>query len=178
MSDIEELRFPIGRFRFPDSPVPAEARAEMLDAIDGTPAALRRATAGLDDEQLDTRYRPDGWTLRQVVHHVADSHVNSYCRFKLAMTEEHPTIRAYEEANWAELSDGRDGDIELSLQLLERLHTRWVGWLRTLSDDDWARTLHHPEAGDLVLDQLLALYAWHGPHHVAHVTGLRERNGW
>jgi hypothetical protein len=150
-------------------------RTEMIDAIARTPMAMRSAVSGLDDDQLDTRYRPDGWTLRQVVHHVADSHVNAYCRFKLAVTEDHPTIRGYEEGEWGDLVDARTGDVELSLAMLDSVHARWTGWLRTLTDEQWLRTFHHPEAGDLVLDQLLALYAWHGPHHVAHITGLRER---
>ncbi|MFV1987470.1 MAG: YfiT family bacillithiol transferase [Gemmatimonadota bacterium] len=176
--DLEALRFPTGRFRFPASPVALATRADMLSAIANTPAAMRRAVEGLNDEQLDTRYRPDGWTLRQVVHHVADSHINSYCRFKLAVTEDHPTIRGYDQDGWGAQTDARTDDVERSLAILDSLHERWIGWLRTLTDEQWARTFHHPEAGDLVLDQLLALYAWHGPHHVAHITGMRERMGW
>ncbi|MDX1393793.1 MAG: bacillithiol transferase BstA [Gemmatimonadota bacterium] len=175
---LQTLRYPIGELRLPESPISRDTREAMIDTIAGTPAALRAAVAGLTEAQLDTPYRPDGWTVRQVVHHVVDSHVNSYCRFKLTITEEHPTIRTYREDLWGEQADARQADVEVSLRLLEALHERWTGWLRTLGDDQWARTFHHPEMGDLVLDQLLALYAWHGPHHVAHIAGLREREGW
>lgn len=177
-ADLEALRFPLGRFTFPDSPVPSDRRAQAIDAIAETPAAARAAVAGLSEQQLDTPYREDGWTVRQVVHHLVDSHVNSYCRFKLAVTEDHPTIRTYDEAAWGELEDARTADIEVSLAILDALHARWTAWLRTLSEDDWARTLYHPEVGELVIDQLLALYGWHGPHHVAHIAGLRDRMGW
>lgn len=173
-----DLRYPIGPFHFPESPVDTDTRNEMIETIARTPSRLRAAVEDLGEEQLDTRYRTDGWTLRQVVHHVADSHINSYCRFKLTITEDHPTIRTYDEGAWGEQLDARAGDIERSLAILDNLHARWTDWLKTLSDGHWARTLHHPEAGDLVLDQLLALYAWHGPHHIAHITGLRDRMGW
>lgn len=175
---LEARRFPTGRFHLPETPLAPDVRAEMIDTIAGTPAALAAAVEDLTADQLDTRYRPGGWTVRQVVHHVPDSHVNSYCRFKLTMTEEHPTIRTYEEARWGELEDARTADVGDSLALLVALHRRWTDWLRTLEPADWARTLHHPEFGTMNLDQLLALYAWHGPHHVAHITGLREREGW
>jgi hypothetical protein len=176
--DLESLRFPTGRFRFPDARLTPAERGAMVDTIARTPAMLRGAVEGLDTRQLDTPYRLDGWTARQVVHHVADSHVNSYCRFKLAITEEHPTIRTYDEKAWGDQPDARSADVALSLDIVDSVHRRWTEWLRTLSHDQWARTFHHPEAGDLVLDQLLALYAWHGPHHVAHITGLRDREGW
>ena len=177
-ADLESLRFPLGRFSFPESPVPAERRAELIDSIANTPAAVREAVLGLSDDQLDTPYREGGWSLRQVVHHLVDSHVNSYCRFKLTATENHPTIRTYDEAAWGELEDARTADVGVSLAILDALHARWTTWLRTLTDEDWRRTMYHPESGDLVIDQLLALYGWHGPHHVAHITDLRNRMGW
>jgi DinB superfamily len=133
----------------------------------------------LDQGQLDTPYRPGGWTVRQLVHHVADSHLNSYVRFKWATTEDRPTIKAYDEAAWAELSEARSAPIEMSLVLLEALHDRWTLWLRSFTEDHWATVLVHPETGDeLSLDTMLQLYQWHGKHHVAHVTQLRSREGW
>ncbi len=142
------------------------------------PANLRAAVAGLNEEQLATPYRPGGWTVRQVVHHVPDSHMNSYMRFKLAMTEEQPQIRIYHEERWAELEDGRNGPLEISLNLLDWLHQRWVLFLRSLTEDDFKKTFQHPEWGLVPLDKAVGLYAWHGKHHVAHITALRERNGW
>lgn len=175
---LETLRFPIGRFRPGEGPLTSEERRRAIDRIAAAPSALRRAVRGLDDERLDTPYRPDGWTVRQVVHHVADSHVNAYVRFKLTLTESHPTIRTYREDAWGELEDARTLDVEVSLDLLDALHGRWTALLRTLPDAAWERPLDHPEVGSLGLDQLLGLYAWHGEHHVAHVTELRERAGW
>lgn len=172
--ELERLRFPIGRFDPPPVPLSPETRTRLIDEIAAAPAALRAAVQGLSDAELDTPYRPGGWTVRQVVHHVPDSHMNSYVRFKLAATEDHPTIRTYDEAAWGELADAREADIGPSLDLLEALHARWTTWLRTLGPDAWARTLDHPEIGTLTLDQLLALYAWHGKHHVAHINGLRD----
>ena len=172
-----DLRYPVGRFRRPESLDEAERR-RAIDAIAAAPAKLRAAVAGLTDAQLDTPYRPDGWTVRQVVHHVPDSHMNAYVRFKLALTEDEPTIKPYDEARWAELADTRDTPIESSLALLDRLHDRWVRLLRSMSADDFARRLRHPEMGVQRLDQVLALYDWHGRHHVGHVTNLRERMGW
>ena len=176
--DLETLRFPIGRFEVPQEGIPAEDRRAMIARVAATPTGLREAVRGLDDAQLDTVYRPDGWTARQVVHHVADSHMNSYIRFKLTITEDHPTIGVYNEAAWGEESDARAGDVEPTLKLLEGLHSRWTGWLVGLPDSAWSRTLHHPEIGGMVLDQLLAMYAWHGDHHIAHITELRSRQGW
>ena len=132
---------------------------------------------GLDQSQIDTPYRPGGWTVRQVVHHLPDSHMNSYIRFKLGRTEVVPTIGLYREAEWAELADSR-APIEISLDLLEALHCRWVWLLRSFSSEDWAREIQHPEIGRIRLDTLLSLYQWHGPHHVAHILDLRERMGW
>jgi uncharacterized damage-inducible protein DinB len=177
MTETPDLRYPIGRFRRPASSGPAE-RAAFVAAIAEAPARLREAVAGLTPEQLDTPYRPGGWTVRQVVHHVPDSHLNAYVRCKLALTEDEPTIRPYHEERWAELPEARSAPIEISLALLERLHERWVPALLALAPADWERPLVHPESGRQTVEQLVALYAWHGRHHVAHVTGLRRREGW
>ena len=142
------------------------------------PAELRAAVHGLSPEQLDTPYRLEGWTVRQVVHHLPDSHMNSFIRFKLALTEEEPTIKPYDEDLWARLGDVRNTPVEVSLRLLESLHQRWVVLLRSLGDEDWPRKFRHPELGVMSLERNLALYAWHGRHHVAHITALRERMGW
>jgi hypothetical protein len=165
-------RYPIGKFSFPESSTP-EQRREWIREIEEAPGCLRAAVAGLTEEQLDTPYRPGGWTVRQVVHHLPDSHMNSFVRFKLALTEETPTIKPYDEALWAKLPDAVGTPIETSLRLLEGLHGRWVRLLESMSDADFARAFHHPEAGMIRLDQNLALYAWHGKHHVAHITSLR-----
>ena len=175
--ELEGLRFPLGRFT-PVADPSASDRRGWRDAIARTAAALRAAVAGLSREQLDTPYRPGGWTVCQLVHHVPDSHMNALVRFKLALTEDAPTIKPYEEARWAELADGVDPDIETSLVLLERLHVRWIRIIDSLDDSDWDRPLVHPEIGRIDLDTLLQIYGWHGPHHVAHVTRLRERNQW
>ncbi|MEM8934129.1 MAG: YfiT family bacillithiol transferase [Acidobacteriota bacterium] len=176
--DMETLRFPTGRYQMPETVSDAEIAAH-IEAIRVAPAALRRAVDGLDDSQLDTPYRPDGWTVRQVVHHVPDSHGNALVRFRWALTEDHPRIKAYNEGAWAELPDGKSAPIAASLDLLDAIHGRWMLLLPALGPAEWARTFEHPE-GDVVfrLDQTLALYAWHGRHHVAHVTALRERMGW
>jgi hypothetical protein len=173
-----DLRYPIGKFTFPEQVTDAECR-QWIDEIAAAPAALRSAVAGLSPEQLDTPYRPGGWTVRQLVHHVPDSHMNAYTRFKLALTEDEPTIKPYEEARWAELPDVRTVPVSVSLTLLEMLHERWLGVLRALTPDARRRGFRHPEHGRvLTLEQALALYAWHGRHHVAHITALRERSGW
>lgn len=178
MDDLSgDLRYPVGKFHFPDS-VSAEERAGFIDQIAEAPARMRAAVAGLDDAQLDTPYRPGGWTVRQVVHHVPDSHMNSYVRFRLALTEDDPVIKPYEEARWAQLSDARAMPIEPSLALLESLHARWVPLLRSMSEAEWKRSFRHPELGPVRLEQNAALYAWHGRHHVGHITALRERMGW
>jgi uncharacterized damage-inducible protein DinB len=172
-----DLQYPIGRFEFPRE-VSGEDRARFIQEIAETPANLRAAVTGLSAEQLDTPYRPGGWTVRQVVHHIPDSHMNSYVRFRLALTEDEPTIKPYDEARWAELPDSRTARIETSLALLESLHERWVLLLRSLSPTDLSRQFRHPELGVVSLERNLALYAWHGRHHVAHITSLRERMGW
>jgi hypothetical protein len=174
---MEDLRYPVGKFRFPDS-VSAEDLTRFIEQIADTPAHMRAAIAGLADDQLDTPYRPGGWTVRQVAHHVPDSHINSYVRFRLALTEEDPLIKPYEESRWAELPDARTLPVEPSLALLENLHARWVPLLRSLSGTDWKRSFRHPELGLVSLENNAALYAWHGRHHVAHITALRERLGW
>ncbi len=174
-----DLRYPIGRFERPAS-VSAADRAQFIAAIAAAPAALRAAIRGLDDAQLDTPYRPGGWTVRQVAHHVPDSHLNAYVRFRLALTEPNPTIKPYDEAKWAELPDARGPLVAESLALLDGLHARWTALLRAMTPGEFARTLVHPErpGAPMTLDAVLALYAWHGRHHVAHVTALRERMGW
>jgi hypothetical protein len=172
-----DLRYPIGEFEWRGENSEDE-RLRYLNEIEQAPAHLRAAVAGLSNEQLDTPYRPGGWTVRQVVHHVPDSHMNSYVRFRLALTEEQPTIKPYQENHWAELTDARTAPIEMSLALLESLHARWILLLRGLGPQDFARRFRHPELGTVSLDRNLALYAWHGRHHVAHVLSLRQRMGW
>ena len=174
---MTDPRYPIGKYERRDVLTPDE-RAAMIEQIAATPQKLREAVAGLTPQQLETPYREGGWTLRQVVHHIPDSHMNSYVRFKLALTETTPTIRPYDEALWAELPDSVNTPPETSMQLLESLHDRWVRLLRSMSADDFQRTLNHPENGLMTLDAMLALYAWHGRHHVAHITSTRARNGW
>ena len=174
---MNDPRYPIGRYERRDVLTPEE-RAAMIEQIAAAPQKMREAVAGLTPQQLETPYREGGWTLRQVVHHVPDSHMNSYVRFKLALTEQTPTIRPYDEARWAELADSRDTPPATSMALLESLHDRWVRLLRSMSADDFQRTLNHPENGLMTLDAMLALYAWHGRHHVAHITSTRARNGW
>ncbi|MCC6928479.1 MAG: putative metal-dependent hydrolase [Gemmatimonadaceae bacterium] len=172
----QELRYPIGRYAPPPGYAP-EWRQACIDRIAATPAALRDAVRGLDDGVLDMPYRPGGWSVRQVVHHVPDSHLNAYVRLKLALTEECPTIKPYDEAAWALLSDSKDTPIEVSLQLLASVHDRWVRVMRSMSDADFDRRYVHPDTGQHTLSHLVGLYAWHGAHHVAHVTSLRARLG-
>lgn len=172
-----DLRYPIGKFHRPENISEAQ-RGEYIDDLAAAPARLRQAIKGLTPAQLNTPYRPGGWTIRQVVHHVPDSHMNSYMRFKLALTEDVPTIKAYKEDLWAELADSRNTPIETSLTLLDALHERWVVLLKSLKDENWQRQFRHPKLGSMPLDVTLALYAWHGAHHTAHITSLRQRNGW
>ncbi len=173
-----DLRYPLGRFTPPER-VSADQRARSIAEIAAAPAALRSAVRGLSDAQLDTPYRPDGWTVRQVVHHVPDSHLQAYVRIKLALTEEEPTIKPYVEARWAELPEARSAPIEMSLVLLEALHVRMLAALESLDDALFSRRYTHPEYGrQFSIDQTVALYAWHGRHHVAHIMALREREGW
>jgi len=172
-----DLRYPVGKFSIDDQ-ITEGQRERFIDEIEEAPARLRAAVERLSTEQIDTPYRPGGWTVRQVVHHVPDSHLNSYTRFKLALTEEEPTIKPYYEDRWAELDDARTAPLEISLALLESLHRRWVLLLRSLKPADFARTFRHPELGLVTLEKNVALYAWHGRHHVAHITALRERMKW
>jgi hypothetical protein len=169
--------YPIGRFEWPKS-VDAAARDESLRQMAAAPGLFREAVRDLDDAQLDTPYRPDGWTVRQVIHHVADSHMNAYVRFRLALTEDEPTIKPYDQAAWAELADARCAPVEISLSLLDSMHQRWVALARSLPEAAFARAFFHPELGRVLLGPNLAMYAWHGRHHAAHITGLRERMGW
>ena len=175
---VTDLRYPIGKFAYEGAMTDAR-RAECVARIAAAPAGFRAAVAGLDDDQLDTPYRPEGWTVRQVVHHVPDSHINAYTRIRLALTEDTPTIKPYEEARWAELPDARSLPVEISLGLIESLHARWVPLLRQLGAAQGARRFRHPEHGRLMtIDEVVAMYAWHGEHHLAHITRLRERMGW
>jgi uncharacterized damage-inducible protein DinB len=171
-----DLRFPIGRWTVPDEA--PTTRDRLIAEIAEAPAALRAAVADLDDAQLDTPYREGGWSVRQVVHHLPDSHMNAYVRVKLALTEEAPLIKTYDEAAWANLADTRDTPPEVSLALLEALHARWTALLRSLGETEWKRPITHPDWGAMPVDALLGLYAWHGRHHTAHITSLRERMGW
>jgi uncharacterized damage-inducible protein DinB len=172
-----DLRYPIGLWNR-KSTMSSEERRECIDTIASMPSKLRAAVAGLSDAQLDTPYREGGWTVRQVVHHVPDSHLNAYIRTKLALTESEPTIKPYDEAAWANLADSTLTPIETSLALLEALHVRWVALLRALAPDDFARALFHPDNGRMTMDSIVSMYAWHGAHHTAHITALRERMGW
>ncbi|MEM8964860.1 MAG: YfiT family bacillithiol transferase [Bacteroidota bacterium] len=174
----ESLRYPIGRFSPPTEVTPA-GREKYLTEIEQLPSEMRNTVTGLSDEQLDIPYREGGWTIRQVVHHVPDSHVNSYIRYRWTLTENQPTIKAYYEDRWGELPDAASAPVEPSLQLLEALHQRWLLLLRAMSDEDYARSFVHPETNKTIrLDTMLALYAWHGKHHVAHIQNLKTRMSW
>lgn len=174
---MEDLRYPIGRFA-PPAEFSAAFRHQCLIEIEEAPARLRDAVRRLTAEQLQTPYREGGWTLAQVVHHVPDSHINAYVRIRLAITEPEPTISDYSEARWAELHDASSSDIEPSLVLLDGLHRRWVNLLRRLTPEQWSRTYVHPVRGAQTIDRAVALYAWHGRHHVAHILSMRQRMGW
>lgn len=178
---MEDLRYPIGKFDWvpPENEGQmAKHRAHYIDVLAKLPDNFHQALAGLVPEQLDTPYRPEGWTVRQVAHHVPDSHANAYIRFKLALTEYEPTVKPYKEDMWAKLGDTANTPIDVSLQLLRALHSRWVTLLRAMDSSDFARTLRHPELGVLDLNRTLAMYAWHSAHHTAHITSLRKRMGW
>lgn len=175
---MTDLRYPIGKFHLEDDNLNDGDRERFIRQIAETPARLREAVKDLSGQQLDTPYRAGGWTVRQVVHHLPDSHLNSYARFKLALTEDEPLIKPYDEAQWANLSDSRDTPIDVSLALLESLHARWVVLLGSLSPKDFTRKFRHPEIGVVSLNKNVALYAWHGSHHVAQVESLRDRMCW
>ena len=174
---MADPRFPIGKFYYEGTPS-EEQRRKFIDEIEHAPAAIRAAVQGLSPEQIDKPYREGGWNVRQVVHHVPESHMNAYIRFKLALTEDEPTIKPYAEDRWAQLADVQTTPVEISLALLENLHARWVVLLRSLREDDWKRTFKHPEIGLVSLEKSLAMYAWHGRHHTAHITELRKRMKW
>jgi len=172
----EDLRYPVGKFD--KSTAGPERRSEYIQTIADLPANITAAVSGLTDDQLDTPYRPGGWTVRQTVHHVADSHINLYCRVKLALTEDEiPTIRPYYEDRWAELDDSKL-PVDLSLGIINGVHARLVSVLNALTPDDFQKKFNHPETGEWTLEGALALYAWHSRHHTAHITRLREREGW
>ncbi len=173
----EKLKYPIGRVNVP-SEITQSRRNTFIKEIADLPESLRSAVNGMSVEKLDTPYRPDGWTIKQVVHHLADSHLNSYIRFKMALTEEEPTIKPYHEDRWAELADSRNTPIEISLTLLDALHAKWVILMQSLSDQEFERAFRHPDLGIVTLNKALAIYAWHGKHHVAHITCLRDSKGW
>lgn len=173
----EDLRFPVGKFD-ETLEITAERRKEFVQTIAELPAKLNQAIENLNDAQLDTHYRPEGWTLRQVVHHVADSHLNSFCRFKLGLSEDTPTIKPYDEAAWAEMADSKDVPVDLSLKIIEGVHARWTLLLNSMSDADFDREINHPERGVMSLTSMLALYDWHSRHHTAHITETRARNNW
>ena len=175
MTDLD-LRYPIGRYA-PPAAYSDQWRRQCIDAIAAAPAAMRAAVAGADAALLDTPYRPGGWTVRQVVHHVPDSHLNAYVRLKLALTEDRPVIKPYDEEAWARLEDSRSTPIEVSLQLLDAVHDRWGRLLHAMAPADFERRYVHPDTGEHTLHHLVGLYAWHGAHHVAHITALRERLG-
>jgi uncharacterized damage-inducible protein DinB len=170
-------RYPIGKFTRP-AVIDETMRDQFIAEIATAPSALLAAVAGLDERQIDTPYRDGGWTVRQLVHHLPDSHVNAYVRFKLALTEDEPTIKTYEEQWWAELPDARLGPLQPSLDLLSALHKRWVACCREITPESFSRKLRHPDHGLMTLDELLAMYAWHGRHHVEQILGLLRRKGW
>lgn len=175
---MTDLRYPVGKFTPPTS-MSESQRTALIDDVARAPAALRAAVAGLTPAQLDTPYRPGGWTVRQVVHHVPDSHINAYVRFKQALSERTPTIKPYDQDVWVTLPDTPATPVDVSLALLDALHARWVTLLRAMRPLDFERGYDHPEYERFVpLSEALASYAWHGRHHVAHITSLRERNGW
>lgn len=176
--NIDPQRYPIGKYTPPEQ-ITEQQISRWTEVIETMPHKMREAVNGLTAEQLDTPYREDGWTLRQVVHHTADSHMNAYIRFKLTLTEDNPTIRPYREERWAELPEARYAQIELSLKILEALHARWTLVLRYMSSTDWTRTYYHPDNKRTYrLDEALGLYAWHSEHHIAHITYFRKNTGW
>ena len=176
--ELEPFRFPIGRFSLPTD-ITKEDREKWIDNLKSLPQKMRNAAQSLSTEQLNTPYRPEGWTVRQLIHHVVDSHLNSYIRFKWALTEDSPTIKAYNQSDWANLPDSLEGPIEMSLDLLEMVHKRWTWFLDKISDKEWKRTFIHPESGwEVALDSNLALYSWHSDHHLAHITSLIKRMNW
>ena len=174
---MSDLRYPIGEFRFEERALAPEEREQLIARVESQPDRLREAVHGLDDEQLDTPYRPGGWTVRQVTHHVPDSHMNAFVRTKLGLTEHQPTIKPYDQDSWVPLADSRL-PVDLSLSIVDGVHARWSELWRSLTPPQFGRVFHHPEIGVVTLDSQLQMYAWHSRHHVAHITSLREREGW
>ena len=178
MTDLDTLRYPLGRFARVTVPLARDAREAYIATLDDAPARFRDLVAGLSDAQLDTPYRPGGWTIRQVIHHVPDSHMNAYIRTKLAVTEDNPRITTYEEQLWAEFPEAKHGPVEVSLALLDALHRRWVAFLRALPESEFGRTFQHKEWGGMTVDEAMAMYAWHSRHHAAHIElALRAAEG-
>lgn len=175
--ELDRLRYPIGRPDYPD-PITDHHIQGWIEALENLPADLRKATEDLVDERLDTPYRPGGWTVRQVVHHLADSHVSAYLRFRQALTEDNPSVAAFDENVWAELPDARSAPVDISLRLLGALHARWTDLLKQLTPEQWKRTYNHSKMGPVPLNKAVTLYAWHGRHHLAQIANLRERMGW
>jgi len=176
--ELERLKYPVGKFKSPEI-ITEELRVEYIKNIEDLPDIVEKIVAPLSAQQLNTPYRPEGWTVRQVVHHMADSHINSYVRFRWTLTEDEPMIKPYNEKPWAELPDAKDGDVELSLSLLKSLHARWVVLLRAMSQNDYQKKLGHPDwTSKLSLNKMVALYSWHCLHHTAHITELIRREGW
>jgi uncharacterized damage-inducible protein DinB len=174
---MEDLKYPIGKFNFPGNYSPPE-RKQLIKEISTLPSRLRKAVEGMSEGQLQTQYRPEGWTVRQLINHISDSHINAFVRLKLALTEDNPTIKPYNEDAWVRLADTREMPIENCLLLLEVLHQKWVFILDSLIEENFQRTLRHPESGLMTVERLLGMYAWHGNHHLAHITRLRERMNW
>ncbi len=172
-----DARYPVGKFEMSKEIAPARRQA-AIEELAAAPAKVRAAVKGLSDTQLDTPYREGGWTVRQVVHHLVDSHMNAYIRLRFTLTENQPTIKPYDESIWANLEDAQNAPVEVSLKLLEPLHERWARLLRSLKTEQFARTLVHPDHGVKNVDWLLFLYSWHGRHHTAHITELRKQKGW
>lgn len=177
MAALDPLRYPIGTPKLLKE-ISSSERKNRVDEIASAPALLRQAVAGLNDNQLETPYRPDGWTVRQLVHHIADSHLNAYIRFRWALTEDLPKIKAYDQDSWALLPDACGGPVEESLALLDALHSRWCRLMRAMDDSDWGRQVDHPEDGIRSCQDFLIIYAWHGLHHIAHITNFRDRKEW
>ncbi len=169
----DDLRFPVGKFEKPLE-MTDERRRNFIQTVAELPTKLRIACEGLSENQLETQYRPEGWTVKQVIHHVADSHSQSFSRFKLGLTENCPTIKPYSEADWAELADAKHAPVESSLAIIEGTHARWTLLLNSMSDADFAKKLNHPERGEYDLDYFLSLYDWHSRHHLAHVLSVKN----
>jgi uncharacterized damage-inducible protein DinB len=172
---MDDLRYPIGKFKQPEK-ISSDLRKKYIKELEEAPSQLRNAVNGLSEAELNTQYRKGGWTIRQVVHHIADGHMNYYIRFKLAATDDEPTIVTYNEARWADLFDGKNADINLSLSLLDVLHKRWIMFLNSLDESQFAKSFRHPDLGLISIDQALALYVWHVQHHIAHITTWRKKN--